>query len=77
MRDPKGQVRIDVSVITEETARSPQGVWYATRIRRHVPREGAAQDETRSMSFMLTSTWISPIPCLSRPNRGESTDKIE
>ena len=48
MQDPKGQARIDVSVITEETARSPQGVWYATRIRRHVPGEaqGGRRDQT-------------------------------
>jgi hypothetical protein len=46
-RDPKGEVRIDVSVTTEGSARSPQGVWYATRIRRHVSGRPKADDEIK------------------------------
>jgi hypothetical protein len=36
-RDEKGQEAIFESDTLEETARSPQGVWYATRIRRSFP----------------------------------------
>ena len=36
-RDEKGQEAIFESDTLEETARSPQGVWYATRIRRTFP----------------------------------------
>lgn len=36
-RDASGRETIIESTITEETARSPQGVWYATRVRRHFP----------------------------------------
>jgi hypothetical protein len=36
-RDENGQEAIFESDTLEETARSPQGVWYATRIRRSFP----------------------------------------
>jgi hypothetical protein len=40
MRDATGQEKVTESDITEETARSPQGVWYATKIRRTFPNPG-------------------------------------
>ena len=36
VRDATGQEKV-IRVTTEETARSPQGVWYATKIRRNFP----------------------------------------
>jgi hypothetical protein len=42
-RDEQGQENIFESDLIEETARSPQGVWYATRVRRRFPgRDGKA-----------------------------------
>jgi hypothetical protein len=37
MRDQGGKERVIESDTIEETARSPQGVWYATKFRRHFP----------------------------------------
>jgi hypothetical protein len=34
VRDGNGQVTVSESDTVEETARSPQGVWYATKVRR-------------------------------------------
>lgn len=39
MRGPNGKQNVFESDTVEETARSPQGVWYATRIRRHFPQQ--------------------------------------
>jgi hypothetical protein len=44
IRDAKDRAVISESDITEETARSPKGVWYATRIRRTFPaRDGKSK----------------------------------
>ena len=37
MHDKRGKENITEIDSIEETARSPQGVWYATRVRRHFP----------------------------------------
>ena len=37
MRDEAGKEQLHESDTVEEVARSPRGVWYATRIRRHCP----------------------------------------
>ncbi|HEX4142371.1 MAG TPA: hypothetical protein VHY91_02380 [Pirellulales bacterium] len=37
MRDDAGNEQLHASDTTEEVARSPRGVWYATKIRRHSP----------------------------------------
>jgi hypothetical protein len=37
MNDEGGKEQITESDTIEETARSPQGVWYATKVRRHFP----------------------------------------
>jgi hypothetical protein len=44
MRDGNGKEVIEESDITEGTARSPQGVWYATRIRRTFPSRRTKKD---------------------------------
>jgi len=36
-RDEQGRETVSESDVTEETARSPQGVWYATKVRRKFP----------------------------------------
>jgi len=44
VRDEKGQEKIIESDRVEETARSPQGVWFATKIRRKNPsRDGKSK----------------------------------
>ena len=43
-RDATGAERVAERDTIEETARSPHGVWYATRVRRHFPAvEGKAK----------------------------------
>ncbi len=37
MRDQAGKANVTETDTVEETARSPQGVWYATRVRRRFP----------------------------------------
>lgn len=48
MLEATGKETIIESDITEETARSPQGVWYATKIRRrsvgHDPKDKSLDD---------------------------------
>jgi hypothetical protein len=44
MQDGNGKEVIYESDVTEETARSPQGVWYATRVRRKFPSRVTKKD---------------------------------
>jgi hypothetical protein len=71
MRDGNGQESIYESDVTEETARSPQGVWYATRIRRTFPRSRTKTDFLDQV-YLLYLDFNADLPdsLFERPNPG-------
>jgi hypothetical protein len=58
-RDEKGQEAILESDTVEETARSPQGVWHATRIRRRFPSR--ARNGNLPTRFIYSTSISTPI----------------
>jgi hypothetical protein len=61
MVGPDAKEKVIESDTTEETARSPQGVWYATRIRRRFPDRGA-KDKSPDQIYQLYVDFNSELP---------------
>jgi hypothetical protein len=53
MRDATGQEKVAESDTTEQIARSPQGVWYATRIRRSFPNPDKGKAKSLDQVYHL------------------------
>ena len=63
MRGQGSQVNLIVTDTIEETAGSPQGVWYTTKVRRHFPTP-ASKPILRDQVFTSTSSFR-PTPRLA------------